>query len=86
MPRQLRTTIEDVGYYTAKAMNAGVSFKCIFCEHKVATLDFKSANGNHRAQAAAAINQHVASAHSRASRTALWYPKSLIPIEQDARS
>ena len=70
-PTGRRTTIEDVRYYTTKPMNGGTTFKCIFCEHKVTTLDFNSANGNHRTQAATAINRHVASAHSRASRTTL---------------
>jgi hypothetical protein len=67
-------------------MNGGTTFKCIFCEHRVTTLDFQIANGNRRTQAAAEINQHVALAHSRASRTTLWYSKSLTPIEQEAKS
>jgi hypothetical protein len=67
-------------------MNGGTTFKCTFCEHRVTTLDFKIANGSRRTQAAAAMNQHVALSHSRASRTTLWYPKSLIPIEQKAKS
>jgi hypothetical protein len=53
---------------------------------KVKTLDFNIANGSRRTQAAAAINQHVALSHSRASRTILWYPKSLIHIEREAKS
>jgi len=36
------------------------------CEHSVTTLDFNSANGNRRTQAAAVINQHAASSHQRA--------------------
>jgi hypothetical protein len=67
-------------------MNGGTAFKCTFCDHRITTLDFQNVNGNRRTQAAAAINQHVALLHSRASRTTLCYPKGLIPIEQDARS
>ena len=73
-------------YYTTKPMNGGTTFKCTFCEHRVTTLDFKSANGNRRTQAAAEINQHVALSHSRASRTTLWYPKDVVPVKQEARS
>ena len=80
-----RTTIKDVRYYTTKPMNGGTTFKCTFCDHRVTTLDFQIANGNRRTQAAAEINQHVALSHSRASRTTMWYPKGLIPIEQEAR-
>jgi hypothetical protein len=67
-------------------MNGGTMFKCTFCDHRVTTLDFQIANGNLRTQAAAEINQHVALAHSRASRTTMWFPKGLIPIEQEATS
>jgi hypothetical protein len=74
-----------VRYYTTKPMNGGTTFKCTFCDHRVTTLDFQIANGNRRTQAAAEINQHVALSHSRASRTTMWYPKGLIPIEQEAR-
>jgi len=49
-----------------KPLNDGISFKCTFCEHSVTTLDFNSANGNRRTQAAAAINQHAALSHLRA--------------------
>jgi hypothetical protein len=41
-------------------MNGGTTFKCTFCEHSVTTLDFDSASGNRRIQAAAVINQHAA--------------------------
>jgi hypothetical protein len=75
-----------VRYYTTKPMNGSTTFKCTFCERRVTTLDFQIANGNRRTQAAAEINRHVALAHSRALRTKLWYPKSLIPIEQETRS
>jgi hypothetical protein len=54
---------EDVRYYTTKPANGGTTFKCTFCEQSVSTLDFSSANGNRRTQAAAAINQHVAMSH-----------------------
>ena len=73
-------------YYTTKPMNGSTTFKCTFCEHRVTTLDFQIVNGNRRTQAAADINQHVAFAHSRAARTTLWYPKSLIPAKQETRS
>jgi hypothetical protein len=46
-------------------MNGGTTFKCIFCEHCVTTLDFKSTNGNRRTQAAGVINQHAALLHLR---------------------
>jgi hypothetical protein len=51
-------------------MNGGTTFKCTFCEHSVTTLDFTSTNGNRRTQAAAVINQHVASSHVRTSAPA----------------
>jgi hypothetical protein len=81
-----KTTIEHVRYYTTKPMNGGTTFKCTFCEHSVTTLDFKSTDGHRRTQAAAAIYQHIALAHSRASRTTLWYPRGMVPFEQEARS
>jgi hypothetical protein len=56
-----------VRYYTTKAMNGGITFKCTFCEHSVTTLDYNSANGNRRTQAAAVINQHAALLHLRTS-------------------
>jgi len=46
-------------------MNGCTTFKCIFCEHSVTTLDFNSAVGNRRTQAAKAINQHAAASHLR---------------------
>jgi hypothetical protein len=46
-------------------MNGGTTFKCTYCEHSVTTLDFNSANGNRRTQAAAVINQHAALLHLR---------------------
>jgi hypothetical protein len=75
-----------VRYYTTKPVNGGTTFKCTFCVHGVSTLDFKSMNGNRRTQAAAAINQHVALLHSRASRTTLWHPKGTVPVRDEARS
>lgn len=50
-------------YYTTNAMNGGITFKCMFCEHTVTTLDFDSTKGNRRTQAAGAINQHAAESH-----------------------
>jgi hypothetical protein len=58
---------EGVRYYTTKPMNGGTTFKCTFCQHSVTTLDFDSAHGNRRTQAATTINQHVASLHVRTS-------------------
>jgi hypothetical protein len=51
-------------------MNGGTTFKCTFCEHSVTTLDFDSASGNRRIQAAAVINQHAALLHLRTSAPA----------------
>jgi uncharacterized Fe-S radical SAM superfamily protein PflX len=45
-------------------MNGGITFKCVFCQHTVSTLDFDRTKGNHRTQAAAAINQHVRERHA----------------------
>jgi hypothetical protein len=50
-------------------MNGGITFKCVSCEHSVSTLDFSSANGNPRTQAARAMNEHSAEAHLPTSRT-----------------
>ena len=58
---------EDVRYYTTKPENGGTRFACAFCEFSVTTHDFNSTNGNRRTQAAAMINQHVASLHLQAS-------------------
>jgi hypothetical protein len=51
-------------------MNGGITFKCVSCEHSVSTLDFNTANGNRRTQAARAMNQHSAETHFSATRTA----------------
>lgn len=59
----------DVRYYTTEPMNGGVTFKCVSCGHSVSTLDFNSANGNRRTQAAKAMNQHSAESHFPISRT-----------------
>ena len=72
-------------YYTTKPMNGGATFKCTYCEHSVTTLDFNSTNGNRRTQAAAAINQHVALLHLRASGT-FWYTKGIVHVKREARS
>jgi hypothetical protein len=50
-------------------MNGGITFKCIFCERAVATLDFDHTLGNRRTQAAAAINRHASEAHFSQIRT-----------------
>ena len=50
-------------YYSTKQTDGGVAFRCIFCKHTVTTLDFDSAKGNRRTQAAAAMNQHAADVH-----------------------
>ena len=59
-----------VRYYTTKPMNGGITFKCVFCQHTVATLDFDRTKGNHRTQAAAAINQHARERHASQLRPA----------------
>ena len=61
---------ESVRYYTTKQMNGSVTFKCIFCEHAVATMDFDQTAGNRRTQAAASINQHAKDLHFSRLRTA----------------
>jgi len=57
-----------VRHYTTEPMNGGITFKCVSCEHRVSTLDFNTANGNRRTQAAKAMNQHSAETHTGASR------------------
>jgi hypothetical protein len=51
-------------------MNGGITFKCIYCEHTVATLNFDPATGNRRTQAAGAINQHARELHFSKMRPA----------------
>ncbi len=51
-------------YITRQSNNGGITFKCAFCEHVVAVLDFDPTKGNRRTQAAAAINQHATDSHS----------------------
>jgi len=58
-----RTYDRNVRYYTTKSMNGGTTFKCSLCEHTVTTLNFNSAIGNRRTQAATAMNQHAAALH-----------------------
>jgi len=41
------------------------TFSCPHCKHSVTTLEFSSQNGNRRTQAARAMNEHAAAAHSR---------------------
>jgi hypothetical protein len=60
----------DVRYYTTKSLSGGTTFKCVFCEHTVATQDFDSLKGNRRTQAAGAINQHAAELHFSQTRNA----------------
>jgi len=62
---------EGVRYYTTKPMNGGITFKCIFCEHSVATLDFDHTKSNRRTQAAVAMNQHARELHFSNLRTAV---------------
>ena len=57
-----------VRHYTTEPMNGGITFKCVSCEHSVSTLDFNTANGNRRTQAAKVMNQHSAESHSAAAR------------------
>jgi hypothetical protein len=54
---------DGVQYYTAKRTNGGITFKCMFCEHLIATLDFDPTKGNLRTQAATAMNQHARRLH-----------------------
>ena len=61
---------EAVRYYTIKSTNGAIRFKCICCEHTVATFDFERRNGNQRTQAAAAMNQHAGELHSRLDNAA----------------
>ena len=65
-----KTYNEDVRYYTTKPMNGGITFKCVFCEHSVATGDFDRSQGNNRTQAATAMNRHVRELHLSQMRTA----------------
>lgn len=50
-------------YITLQSNTGGITFKCAFCQHSVATLDFDQMKGNRRTQAAAAINQHAKELH-----------------------
>jgi hypothetical protein len=52
-----------VRYYTTKPMDGGITFKCVFCQHTVSTLDFDRIQGNHRTQAATVMNQHAKERH-----------------------
>ena len=65
-----KTYNEGVRYYTTKPMNGGITFKCVFCDHSVATRDFDRTQGNNRTQAATAMNQHVRELHLSQMRTA----------------
>jgi hypothetical protein len=56
-------TIKLVRYYTTRPLNGGITFKCVFCDHSVSTLDLDPTQGNRRTQAAAAINQHAKQMH-----------------------
>jgi len=66
-------------YITLQANNGGITFKCVFCAHTVATLDFDQMKGNRRTQAAAAINQHAKELHYAQLQIAA-------PIKPNARS
>jgi len=68
----------DVRYYTTEPMNGGITFKCVSCGHSVSTLDFNSADGNRRTQAAKVMNQHSAESHSPTLRT-------MLPANQNSR-
>jgi len=50
-------------YVTLQSNNGGIKFKCAFCAHTIAILDFDQTKGNRRTQAAAAINQHTKELH-----------------------
>jgi len=68
-PRGISGYNGKVRYYTTEPMNGGITFKCVSCGHSVNTLDFNSADGNRRTQAAKVMNQHSAESHSPAPRT-----------------
>jgi len=51
--------------YTIKRVRGqGVRFACDACDWQVTTLAFDEAVGNLRTQAAAAVNQHIRTAHA----------------------
>ena len=52
-------------YYTVTLMHGFSVFKCPICKHSVTTQEFSSLKGNCRTQAARAMNEHAAAAHSR---------------------
>jgi len=54
-----------VRQYTIKKMDGLITFTCQRCTHSVTLLDFSSQNGSRRTQAATAMHEHAAAAHSR---------------------
>jgi hypothetical protein len=50
--------------YKIQRIKSGMKFTCTQCTHSVSTLDFDAKGGNLRTQAATAINDHAAKAHS----------------------
>ena len=52
-------------HYTIKMMHGLTTFICLRCKHSVTTLQFSSANGSRRTQAARAMNEHAAAPHVR---------------------
>jgi len=58
-----------VKYYSIRPLNGAIIFKCIFCKHSVATVEFDGTKGNRRTQAATAIHQHVKELHLSQLRT-----------------
>jgi hypothetical protein len=50
--------------YRIQRIKSGMKFTCAQCPHSVSTLDFDAKAGNLRTQAATAINDHAAKAHS----------------------
>ena len=67
-------------YYTIQMMRGFTTFMCSRCKHSVTTLDFSSQNGSRRTQAAKAMNEHAAAAHSRPlpvspSHAGVWHAR-----------
>jgi uncharacterized protein (DUF2252 family) len=57
-------TIHRVKAYRIERIKSGMKFTCTHCAHSVSTFDFDAKAGNLRTQAATAINDHAAKAHS----------------------
>jgi hypothetical protein len=58
--------------YRIERIKNGMKFTCVQCAHSVSTLDFDAKAGNLRTQAATAINNHAAQAHSEPAIAATY--------------